>query len=112
MTKMQLIEKNIHEKPTGLEVIKRLLKNKIIGERDNDEDKRSKRVFLTEKGKGIFFQTLSQMGEVSKIISGKLTASEKIQLFTLLKKLDDFHNPIFLEHRHKSINELNKDFIS
>jgi DNA-binding MarR family transcriptional regulator len=112
MTKMQLIEKNIHEKPTGLEVIKRLLKNKIIGERDNDEDKRSKRVFLTEKGKGIFFQTLSQMGEVSKIISGKLTASEKVQLFTLLKKLDDFHNPIFLEHRHKSINELNKDFIS
>jgi DNA-binding MarR family transcriptional regulator len=106
MTKMQLIEKNIHEKPTGLEVIKRLLKHKIIGERDDENDKRSKRVFLTAKGKGIFFQTLSQMGEVSKIISGNLTASEKIQLFNLLKKLDDFHNPLFLEHKHKTINEL------
>lgn len=106
MTKMQLIEKNVHEKPTGLEVIKRLLRHKIIGERDDEEDKRSKRVFLTEKGKGIFFQTLSQMGEVSKLISGNLTASEKIQLFNLLKKLDDFHNPVFLEHKHESIEAL------
>jgi DNA-binding MarR family transcriptional regulator len=112
MTKMQLIEKNIHEKPTGLEVIKRLLKHKIIGERDDEKDKRSKRVFLTAKGKEIFFQTLEQMGKVSHLITGKLSIAEKQQLFSLLKKLDDFHNPIFLEHKHKTINELNLHFIT
>jgi DNA-binding MarR family transcriptional regulator len=106
MTKMQLIEKNIHEKPTGLEVIKRLLKHKIIDEKDDAKDKRSKRVFLTEKGKGIFFQTLEQMNKVSHLITGKLSLAEKQQLFSLLKKLDDFHNPIFLEQKHKTINEL------
>jgi DNA-binding MarR family transcriptional regulator len=111
MTKMQLIEKNIHEKPTGLEVIKRLLKNKLISEKDDKDDKRSKRVCLTAKGKKLFFQTVTQMGDVSKIISGNLTASEKIQLFNLLKKLDDFHNPLFLEHKNKSINEIHKQFL-
>ncbi len=111
MTKMQLIEKNIHEKPTGLEVIKRLLKYKIIDEKDDEVDKRSKRVFLTEKGKMIFFQTLEQMGKVSHLITGKLTVSEKEQLFALLKKLEDFHNPIFLELKHKTINELSQQFI-
>lgn len=110
MTKMQLIEKNVHEKPTGLEVIKRLLKNKLISEKDDKDDKRSKRVFLTAKGKKLFFATLTQMGEVSKIISGNLSPTEKIQLFNLLKKLDDFHNPIFLVHKHKSIEELKQNF--
>jgi DNA-binding MarR family transcriptional regulator len=106
MTKMQLIEKNIHEKPTGLEVIKRLLKHEIIGERDDEHDKRSKRVFLTEKGRATFFQTIEQMSKVSQLIGGKLTVEEKNQLFGLLKKLEDFHNPLFLVHRKKSIDQL------
>lgn len=108
MTKIQLIEKNIHEKPTGLEVIKRLLKHKLIDERDDEKDKRSKRVFLTEKGRVTFFQTLGQMSKVSQLIAGKLTIEEKNQLFNLLKKLEDFHNPLFLQHRQKSIDELGK----
>jgi len=108
MTKIQLIEKNIHEKPTGLEVIKRLLKHKLIDERDDEKDKRSKRVFLTEKGRVTFFQTLGQMSKVSQLITGKLTIEEKNQLFNLLKKLEDFHNPLFLQHRQKSIDELGK----
>jgi DNA-binding MarR family transcriptional regulator len=106
MTKMQLIDKNIHEKPTGLEVIKRLLKHKLIGERDDKEDKRSKRVFLTEKGRRTFFKSVAEMQKISKLVTGKLTLAEKNQLYALLKKLKDFHNPIFLEHRKKSIDEL------
>lgn len=106
MTKMQLIEKNVHEKASGLEVIKRLLKNGLIDERNNETDKRSKRVFLTDKGRGTFFRSTEQMGKVSRIIAGKLTPQEKEQLFTLLKKLEDFHNPLFLGEKKLSINEL------
>lgn len=106
MTKMQLIDKNIHEKPTGLEVIKRLLKYGLIAERDDEQDKRSKRVFLTEKGKATFFNTLGQMEKVSKLVSGKLTLEEKKQLYALLKKLEDFHNNLFLTQRDKKIDDL------
>jgi DNA-binding MarR family transcriptional regulator len=108
MTKIQLIEKNVHEKPTGLEVIKRLLKHKLIAEKVDEHDKRSKRVFLTEMGKATFFRSIEQMGKVSKIIAGNLSATEKKQLFTLLKKLEDFHNPIFLNEKLLTINELSK----
>jgi hypothetical protein len=51
------------------------------------------------------------MNKVSHLITGTLSIAEKQQLFSLLKKLDDFHNPIFLEHKHKTINELNIHFI-
>ena len=106
MTKMQLIEKNIHEKPTGLEVIKRLKKYKIIGEKNDLVDRRSKRVFLTAKGKKLFFETVVQMEDVAKIVAGNLHNTEKFQLYQLLKKLDDFHHPLFLKHKQKTIPEL------
>jgi DNA-binding MarR family transcriptional regulator len=106
LTKTQLIDKNIHEKPTGLEVIKRLIKNGYVEESADEKDKRSKRVTLTEKGKQIFFGTIPQMRKVSKIVCGKLTSNEKKQLFTLLKKLEDFHNPIFLEERYAGLDDL------
>ncbi len=106
MTKIQLIEKNVHEKPGGLEVIKRLLKHGLMAEKDDTHDKRSKRVFLTEKGRAAFFSSVVQMGKVSKLIGGQLTADEKKQLFTLLKKLEDFHNPIFLTEKGATLDVL------
>ena len=106
MTKIQLIEKNVHEKPTGLEVIKRLLKHGLVDERNDEIDKRSKRVFLTDKGKALFFATIEQMNKVALIVSGNLTHNEKTQLHTLLKKLEDFHNPIYLSHKEISIDQL------
>jgi DNA-binding MarR family transcriptional regulator len=106
MTKIQLIEKNVHEKPTGLEVIKRLLKHGLVNERNDENDKRSKRVFLTDKGKALFFATIDQMNKVALIVSGNLTHNEKTQLHTLLKKLEDFHNPIYLSHKEISIDQL------
>lgn len=106
MTKIQLIEKNVHEKPTGLEVIKRLLKHGLVDERNDEIDKRSKRVFLTDKGKALFFATIEQMNKVAIIVSGNLTIDEKKHLHTLLKKLEDFHNPIYLSHKEISIDQL------
>lgn len=106
MTKIKLIEKNVHEKPTGLEVIKRLLKHGLVGERNDDNDKRSKRVFLTDKGKALFFATIEQMNKVALIVAGNLTQDEKKQLHTLLRKLEDFHNPIYLSHKEISIDQL------
>lgn len=106
MTKIQLIEKNVQEKPSGLEVIKRLLKHGLVAERNDEHDRRSKRVFLTDKGRATFFSSVETMSKVSAIIAGKLTPDEKQQLFTLLKKLEDFHNPLFLNERSLPIDEL------
>ena len=46
------------------------------------------------------------MNKVALIVSGNLTHNEKTQLHTLLKKLEDFHNPIYLSHKEISIDQL------
>ena len=73
--------KNVHEKPSGLEVIKRLLKHDLVNERNDENNKRSKRVFLTDKGKALFFATVKRLNKVALIVSGDLTQDEKKQLY-------------------------------
>jgi DNA-binding MarR family transcriptional regulator len=106
MTKIALIEKNIHEKATGLEVIKRLIKHGLIEEKQDETDKRSKQVWLTQKGRQLCFTTFEQMNKVANIVTGHLSRAEKIQLYNLLKKLDNFHNPIYLNEKEKGLDEL------
>ena len=80
----------MHEKPTGLEVIKRLIKHGLVNERNDENDKRSKRVFLTDKGQALFYATVEQLNKVALIVSGDLTQDEKKQLYPLLKKIRRF----------------------
>lgn len=110
LTKTQVIEKNIHEKNTGMEIIKRLIANNLLEQYDDLEDKRSKRLKITPLGQAELFKSFDGMLKVSQIISGKLTSAEKIQLFYLLSKLHDFHNPIFLTEKETSIDDLLKKY--
>lgn len=110
LTKTQVIEKNIHEKNTGMEIIKRLIANNLLEQYDDLQDKRSKRLKITPLGQAELFKSFEGMLKVSQIISGKLTSSEKIQLFYLLSKLHDFHNPIFLHEKETSIDNLLKKY--
>jgi DNA-binding MarR family transcriptional regulator len=105
MTKTQLIEANVHEKTSGLEIIRRLLKNGLIEESNDTNDKRSKRVTLTNKGEEMVVSVKSVTRKVAKLITGKLDFNEKEQLLSILKKLDLFHQPLYL-----SKNKLTLDF--
>ncbi|CAH0996761.1 hypothetical protein EMA8858_02896 [Emticicia aquatica] len=106
LTKTQVIEKNIHEKNTGMEIIKRLIANNLLEQYNDLTDKRSKRLKITALGQTELFKSFDGMLKVSQIISGKLNSSEKIQLFYLLSKLHDFHNPIFLNEKESSIDNI------
>jgi len=106
LTKTQVIEKNIHEKNTGMEIIKRLINNQLLEQRDDETDKRSKRLKITPLGQAELFKSFDGMLKVSKIISGKLSDTERLQLFYLLNKLHNFHNPIFLNEKETSVDKL------
>jgi DNA-binding MarR family transcriptional regulator len=103
LSKIELINRNMQEKTTGMETIKRLLKNKLMAQSDNPKDKRSQLLSLTEKGKVILFSVFDNMHIVSKIISGNLLDVEKIQLAYLLKKLDNYHNNIFMNRMNEAL---------
>jgi hypothetical protein len=98
---------NIHEKTTGMEVIKRLLNNgNSSSKRTILTDRRSKRLLITGKGMGVLFGTFDEMRKASLIIAGTLSEIEKMQLLYLLQKLHFFHKPLFLNEREKSLDEL------
>jgi MarR family transcriptional regulator, lower aerobic nicotinate degradation pathway regulator len=106
LTKTELILLSAHEKTSGMEVIKRLLINELIVQTDDEQDKRSKRISLTQKGMGVLMQSFESMEKVGKITVGDLTNQEKNQLVYLLKKLDNFHNDIYLNHREKGLDDI------
>lgn len=107
LTKMQLVERNAHEKQTGMEIIKRLVKNKLVEEFPDDNDKRITRVKITDFGKKIFSKSVQDVTVTSRILSAKLDENEKNDLLSLLKKLNEFHFNVYHEHKNSDIQEIN-----
>jgi DNA-binding MarR family transcriptional regulator len=95
MSKMDLIKKNIQEKPTGMLIINRLIDQGWVMQSDSLIDKRSKIISITEKGLFDLEKVMANIRHATEIVSGNLTHHEKIQLIKLLQKLDNFHNPIY-----------------
>lgn len=110
LTKIQLIEKNGHEKQTGTQIIKRLLEAGFLEEKNDKDDKRSKRLNLTKKGEEIFHASVSDVNLTSKILSGKLEKDEKNELLRILKKLNEFHSHIYADYKSADINMIVKIF--
>jgi len=106
LTKIQLIEKNGHEKQTGTQIIKRLLEAGFLEEKNDAFDKRSKRLNLTELGQKTFHKSVEKVNQTSKILSGKLDDEEKNQLLKILKKLNEFHGHLYTEYRNTAIKEI------
>ena len=101
LTKGELISRNIQEKTSGTEVIRRLLAAGLVKQWDDQTDKRSKRISITASGKGLLHRVFADMNYVGKMVTGNLSYSEKLKLQYLLQKLETFH---FHLHEDKLIN--------
>lgn len=108
LTKIQLIERNGHEKQTGTQIIKRLLEHQLIEEKNDLEDKRSKRLNLTEKGKDFFHRSVDKVNLTSRILAGKLENNEKTELLEMLRKMNDFHSHIYFQYKNFNIDEISE----
>ena len=107
LTKMQLIERNGHEKQTGIEIIKRLVKNGLLEEFQDEKDKRITRLNSTLKGKTIFEESIAEVTKISRVLSAKLDEKEKKELLTILKKLNEFHFNVYHNHKESTIDTIN-----
>ncbi|MFD1256009.1 MarR family winged helix-turn-helix transcriptional regulator [Mucilaginibacter terrae] len=95
MSKGDLINRNLQEKTSGTEVIRRLLTAELVEQWNDDKDKRGKRIAITPKGKELLYTVFNDMNHVGKMVSGNLTLSEKLMLQHLLQKLENFHYHIY-----------------
>ncbi len=99
MTKSELIEQNIQERTTGIEIIKRLVRADWIFEQDDPDDRRSRRLSLAPEGMEVLRGVFGKMQGISKIVVGNLNRAEQWQLIDLLSRLDHFHHEIFTQER-------------
>jgi DNA-binding MarR family transcriptional regulator len=106
LKKSELIELNLQEFSSGMEVIRRLIKQGFIEDYDDPNDGRSKRVRITEEGKNQFQIALKSMQDVSTIIGGPLSNKEKAKLLGPLNILLRFHRPIWKEEHGDNLKDI------
>lgn len=102
LSKAALIREVILEKPTGTEVIKRLLRQGLIHE-IKVPSKRQVCVELTPKGVTEIERVSEKMRKVARHIAGDLRETEKRQLLNILIKLHAFHQPYFERNKTKEV---------
>ena len=89
--KMELIKMHLLEPPSGIEVLKRLLKNSLIDEFDDPDDKRAKRIRITDKGKNELQRVLPEMQNVFASMTAEMSLNEKLHVVSFLKNMNDYH---------------------
>lgn len=95
MSKIDLIKKNVHEKPVGMQIINRLISQGWIEQRNSKKDKRSKVISITKTGLQSLEKIMDKIRQATTIVTGNLSQNEKMELIRLLDKLDNFHQNIY-----------------
>lgn len=85
--KMEIIEMHNLEAPTGIEVIKRLLKAELVEEFQDSEDGRARRIRMTPAGKVELDTVKPKMNEIWSDFVSPLGLDEKILVSGVLDKL-------------------------
>lgn len=111
-SKSEVAHHSLQEKTTIFETIKRLVKNGLIEEKSNENDKRSKLLKITEKGKIVSFSVMNRANEISQHLVGNLSKHEKIQLFDSLIKLDRYHQHCYQKYKNDDWEKLKQEMLT
>lgn len=112
LTKSELTHHNLMDSATsGADIIKRLIKHEYIEAFNDENDKRSIRVRITDHGKNKMFEVFHKMDMVSDIITGNLDSNEKLYLLGYLRKLDHIHQDIYTNDRKNDLETIKDKYI-
>jgi DNA-binding MarR family transcriptional regulator len=110
-TKMELIQANVHEKTTGMEILNRLLRLGLVEQQFNPDDKRSRKLSISPEGQKLMLNLMKGMDTLSAIVSGNLQPRERINLLKMLHKLNDFHLHVHQDAKEKSLAEIEIEYL-
>lgn len=111
LKKSELINLNLLELTSGIEIIKRLEKQGFMEVYPDPDDGRSKRVRLTEKGKGVLWQVMPRLQQVARVVSADLTAEEKQFILPILNRLNEFHAVIHHQDRKADLESIEARYL-
>ncbi|MFC3158539.1 MarR family winged helix-turn-helix transcriptional regulator [Chryseobacterium arachidis] len=98
MNKAELIKKNVHDKSAGMLIISRLYKLGWIEQVISETDRRAKVIRITDKGNTALEEQMGKIRKATTIVAGDLTHAERLELITILTKLDQFHQSVFAKN--------------
>jgi DNA-binding MarR family transcriptional regulator len=111
LLKNELVKKHYMEISSGSEIIKRLIKNKLIYEYPDPNDGRAKRVSLTETGFKEIMLAFDEMHKVSEVVAGNLNQEELTQALSIFNKLNYFHINIHSNSKDADLESIYREYI-
>lgn len=112
MKKSEIINTNVTEMSSGIEVIKRLIKNELIEDFDDPDDKRSKRVKITPKGMEEVKRINSKFGNIHRLITSPFREEEKFSFLAGISKLYNYHVNIFNTEKNSKLEDLLRKYLN
>ncbi len=104
--KMALIQANLHEKTTGMEIIKRLTRLGLMEQGSDPSDGRQRLMRLTEAGQRLVLELLADLESFGRLVCGPLNDAEKNRLLHSLNRLYGFHLELHEKAKNRSWKEL------
>lgn len=104
--KTDLINIHLVEYTTGMDTIRRLVKNNFINELQDTEDKRAKILILTAEGIELLKKANRRMDEARNAFLACISPNKWKKTLPVLKEISEFHNNIYLNHYDKPFAEI------
>jgi DNA-binding MarR family transcriptional regulator len=104
--KTDLINMHLLEYTTGMDTIGRLIKNNIIYESQDPNDKRAKLLALTEKGFSVLKQAEKRLSEENEMFFAAINENKWKKALPVIEEIDSFHNSIYSKHNDKPFAEI------
>ena len=110
-TKTELIQSNISEVSSGLEILKRLERKGLVRAFKDGSDKRAAKVEATAEGRTAIEAAMQKIYPATHLIAGNLDETERLLLLTILNKLHLFHHSIYLNDSKASLTEIKEKYL-
>ena len=104
--KTELINIHLVEYTTGMDTIRRLIKNGLLYESQDKKDKRAKLLKLTKHGQEILDKANSRIEESRNMFLACVSPNKWKKTLPVLREIEEFHTDIYINHYDKPYPEL------
>ncbi len=108
--KTEVIYCNIQELSTGLAILDDLIKMGYVKEKEDVQDKRSKRLSITPKGEKVLFACYEQFAKVGNILLQDIPVDDIQLCIKLLQPIDDKFSTLWQKDKGKPFEDICKNF--
>lgn len=104
--KSEVIQACLHEVSTGTDILNRIRKSGYLTEKDDTEDRRSKRLSITTKGEKVVTAARARVAALAKMMLNEMDPDDKKLAFQLLKPVETKFGAVIQQHKGKTFEAI------